>query len=193
MSKCVICGNKRITIEMYPIGNVCLNCRRLMRKEMQKINYEKNNYFLAGITGQLYVYENKIEIKRKGIRALLAHGLKGTKTIPISSIKGIQFKLAGITRGYIQFTVEGSFEGKRGLSEAIKDENTVDFCIIDNKKAKDIKDYIENLILNETNQQTTMVLSTSNADEIKKYKELLDMGAITQEEFECKKKQILDL
>lgn len=33
----------------------------------------------------------------------------------------------------------------------------------------------------------------SNADELKKYKELLDIGAITQEEFEAKKKQLLGL
>ena len=31
------------------------------------------------------------------------------------------------------------------------------------------------------------------ADEIRKYKELLDMGAITQEEFDAKKRQLLDL
>lgn len=35
--------------------------------------------------------------------------------------------------------------------------------------------------------------STSVADEIKKYKELLDMGAITQDEFDQKKKQLLNL
>ena len=33
----------------------------------------------------------------------------------------------------------------------------------------------------------------SNADELKKYKELLDMGIITQEEFDAKKKQLLGL
>lgn len=33
----------------------------------------------------------------------------------------------------------------------------------------------------------------SSADELKKYKELLDMGAISQEEFDAKKKQILGL
>ena len=32
-----------------------------------------------------------------------------------------------------------------------------------------------------------------NLEQIKKLKELLDMGAITQEEFEQKKKQLLDL
>ena len=33
---------------------------------------------------------------------------------------------------------------------------------------------------------------TSTADELKKYKELLDAGIITQEEFEAKKKQLLN-
>lgn len=33
----------------------------------------------------------------------------------------------------------------------------------------------------------------SGADELKKFKELLDMGAITQEEFDAKKKQLLGL
>ncbi len=37
------------------------------------------------------------------------------------------------------------------------------------------------------------ISSTSSADEIMKYKKLLDDGIITQEEFESKKKQLLDL
>lgn len=36
-------------------------------------------------------------------------------------------------------------------------------------------------------------ITTSNADELKKYKELLDGGVITQEEFDAKKKQLLGL
>lgn len=36
-------------------------------------------------------------------------------------------------------------------------------------------------------------VDTSNADELKKYKDLLDSGIITQEEFDQKKKQLLDL
>ena len=38
-----------------------------------------------------------------------------------------------------------------------------------------------------------VVQQTSAADELKKFKELLDMGAITQEEFDAKKKQLLGL
>ena len=41
--------------------------------------------------------------------------------------------------------------------------------------------------------QAVPVVSISSADEIAKYKALLDNGAITQEEFDAKKKQLLDL
>lgn len=36
-------------------------------------------------------------------------------------------------------------------------------------------------------------IKTSNIDEIKKYKELLDMGVISQEEFNIKKKELLNI
>ena len=39
----------------------------------------------------------------------------------------------------------------------------------------------------------TQKTSSSSADELKKYKELLDMGAITPEEYEKKKKQLLNI
>ena len=47
--------------------------------------------------------------------------------------------------------------------------------------------------VNGNNSQTNASASVSVADELKKYKELLDMGIITQEEFDAKKKQLLDL
>ena len=43
------------------------------------------------------------------------------------------------------------------------------------------------------NAPTQVVAETSAADELKKFKELLDMGVITQEEFDAKKKQLLGL
>ncbi len=44
-----------------------------------------------------------------------------------------------------------------------------------------------------TNQRTTVMPSMSFADEIIKYKQLFDQGIITQEEFNEKKRQLLDL
>ncbi len=43
------------------------------------------------------------------------------------------------------------------------------------------------------NETTTSARATNIPDEIKRYKELLDVGAITQEEYEAKKKQLLGL
>ena len=40
---------------------------------------------------------------------------------------------------------------------------------------------------------TTKKETVSNIDELKRFKELFDMGVITQEEFETKKKQLLNL
>ena len=49
---------------------------------------------------------------------------------------------------------------------------------------------------NKTTVQKTVINNikeNTNADELKKYKDLLDSGAITQEEFDEKKKQLLNL
>ena len=43
------------------------------------------------------------------------------------------------------------------------------------------------------NAQQTAPAAPSAADELKKFKELLDMGAISQEEYDAKKKQLLGL
>ncbi len=52
----------------------------------------------------------------------------------------------------------------------------------------------QHLIERQNNQNVVApVVSASSADELKKYKELLDMGAITQDEYDEKKKQLLGL
>ena len=68
------------------------------------------------------------------------------------------------------------------------------------KNKNEIHTMINNLLIERqktkktTNvEKTTPTISTSNADELKKFKELLDSGVITQEEFDAKKKQLLGL
>ena len=43
------------------------------------------------------------------------------------------------------------------------------------------------------NLEARIYTNTSNADELKKYSELKDQGIITEEEFQAKKKKLLDL
>lgn len=59
------------------------------------------------------------------------------------------------------------------------------------KVAWDLKQYIIDYQSNSAVKAQTAV--NNPADEIRKYKELLDIGAITQDEFEQKKKQLLGL
>ena len=55
-----------------------------------------------------------------------------------------------------------------------------------NKMMKAFQEYLNN-------KDNTQIIQNSSADEIKKFKELLDSGIITQEEFDAKKKQLLGL
>ena len=54
---------------------------------------------------------------------------------------------------------------------------------------------MSNLLIERQNAKNKQVVETKNdtADELKKFKELLDSGVITQEEFDAKKKQLLGL
>ena len=68
------------------------------------------------------------------------------------------------------------------------------------KNCGEIHKVLSNLLIERQNKVSAPIQTTikqevnqSNADELKKYKELLDMGVITQEEFDAKKKQLLGL
>lgn len=94
----------------------------------------------------------------------------------------------------MQFIVPGTTEAKKNSY----DENIIYFkdpwgnCDEENKNAEFIKIYIEEYNMKQ-NQAKQVVNLGSNLDEIKKLKELLDIKAITQEEFESKKKELLNL
>ena len=72
---------------------------------------------------------------------------------------------------------------------------SIKFLYIEN--ANEIHSKVSQLIIDRQNSKnlSTMKVTNqdSNADELKKYKQLLDSGDITQEEFDEKKKQLLGL
>ena len=70
------------------------NCGCPLNK--QKIEYNKLLGTVNGVNGQLYLYENRIIIRRKGVIAKMTQGFfKGEKEIFLSQISGIQVKKAG--------------------------------------------------------------------------------------------------
>lgn len=98
-------------------------------------------------------------------------------------------------QGYIQFGILGGLESTKAIQAAKTDENSVTFANRkDNQTAINIKKYLENIMLNKSEKSSsTIVTSVSEADELRKFKELLDEGIITQEEFNIKRKQLLGL
>lgn len=62
-------------------------------------------------------------------------------------------------------------------------------------KREEVFQIVSQQISNRQNNKgsVTVVNNNSNADELKKYKDLLDAGIITKEEFDAKKKQLLGL
>lgn len=81
--------------------------------------------------------------------------------------------------------------GTEGIKANIPDRSKCPKC--GNSKLKRISEEEAKAEIEKLNTPAQIVTATSAADELKKFKELLDMGAITQEEFEAKKKQLLGL
>ena len=116
------------------------------------------------------------------------------KTIPIKHITGVEVKKPGpLVNGFIQIQTAGQISGNSGFKlsggayNAVTDENAVVFIGKDNYAiALKMKEYILNY-----SPQTQNALS--GADELEKYIKLLERNIITQEEFDIKKKQLLNL
>ena len=172
-------------------------------KEYERPNVPKEVYVPGKTEGALYtlrnnsgstldVFETYIELNHQNLMSTLAmSGFKGKKRISIQSISAIDFKKAMFKdAGYIQFSVMGA-ERHGGTLNAASDENSILFNESLNDLAQEIVDYIEN----KKNQSISpqVIQTSSAADEIKKFKELLDIGVITQEEFDAKKKELLGL
>ena len=140
------------------------------------------------------VEKEMISIARKGFLSFATQGLKGEKSIPIKNITAMQLKKPGLTTGYIQFSQHGMMESKGGVFDATKDENTIIFnSKKDYAQAQELKKYIESIQLKVNETAVSVESNFSDADEIIKFKGLLDSGVITNDEFEAKKKQILGL
>lgn len=139
------------------------------------------------------VREESLTISRKGMLNTMNHGLKGEKTIPFKNITAIQLKKPGMTNGYIQFTLLGGNESKGGVFGAATDENTLMFSKKYWEEMVKLKKFIESQQSQLSNQNIINNISEKSiAEQIKEFKELLDLDIITQEEFDKKKQELLN-
>lgn len=156
-------------------------------------------YHVKGVRGRvLDVYEDKAVISVKAsIGSFITGNISdGEKTIYYSDCIGVQFKKSGFQIGYLQ--LETASAHTNNLSNNFFSENsfTFDTTTVSNEAMENVANYVKKRvddIKRGKNAPVAPVQSISPADELKKYKELLDLDIITQEEFNAKKKQILGL
>jgi len=157
-------------------------------------------YVLVSHTGtKLEVYDDYLILYHMQVGSLTQNimrgGRNGGKRINFSDITSVQFKEpAGVSAGFIQFSYPGSVDSRGGVVGAVNDENSIVIRPDLVPQAREVLDFIEKKRLElKNNSGGTVVQQLSSADEIKKYKELMDAGIISEEEFEAKKKQLLGL
>ena len=98
---------------------------------------------VKGFGGQITLTEKRVIIERKGMLAKASHGSKGNKEIPLKNITAVQFKSAGMSNGYIQFSILGGNESTGGVFDAAKDENSVMFTKKQEPMFQEVKRFID--------------------------------------------------
>ena len=135
---------------------------------------------IAVVVGVIYFMISKSEIivSDKRVRGKAAFGK--SVDLPVDAISAISRSAAfsgvaiATASGLIRFYM---------IENADEIHSAVGKLLVDRQKKP--KSVVETTIKQEVQQ--------SNADELKKYKELLDSDIITQEEFDAKKKQLLGI
>ncbi|MBQ7203263.1 MAG: SHOCT domain-containing protein [Eubacterium sp.] len=159
-------------------------------------------YSIDGVRGRhIDIFDDKCIITTKvTIGSILTHNATdGSKTIYYADVVGVQFKEPGITIGYLQLETPGLTMNNAASNFFNENSFTFDTTVIATDKMKEIAAFIESKVQeikhSKAQQQAQAVNTTpfSVADELLKFKQLLDMGAITQEEFDTKKSELLKL
>ncbi len=148
----------------------------------------------AGIT--LSVYEDCVSLTPKGFLGFATKGMAGERKIFYKDISSVQFKPSTkLLSGFIEFYFAGHNTQKQGggLFAGTNNDNRFTFYHKFLPDMVKINDYIQSKINNITITNPPTIDNTDSVTELKKYKQLLDDGIITQEDYDTKKKQLLGL
>ena len=162
----------------------------------EHVNYEKPEgalYFINGLQGTLAVFEDYIEFDFTGnFVKRYTSGMGGVKKVYYHQINSIQKRDAtDLVNGTIEFELPGM--AKTTFSQS---ENLITYLPKYQDEVNKIYDFVNNKILeiNQSKSQPTQVVQNevSPMAKLKEAKELLDMGVISQEEFDDIKAKCLE-
>jgi hypothetical protein len=148
-----------------------------------------------GSNGTIHFDGQTIILERTGFGARMSVG-KGEKRIPLASVTAVQWRKAGLTTGFIQFTLAGGVErrnrpGHAG-GDARTDENSVTFHARQQPAFEPIRAAIDAAIAQRhAPQPAAPAAGGSIADELAKLAALRDQGIISPQDFEAGKARIL--
>lgn len=189
---CSGCGKK------IPSSNTGFNPEMNLNKGLETPK-DDAVYRVKGARGKhIVIYNNKCVITTKVTigSIIVQNATDGEKTIYYKDCVGIQFKKSGFTVGYLQLETSTGMMNNRGSNFFSENSFTYTPSRVSNEKMQEIANFIKKRI-DEIKTQgdvvQNVVSSISPADELKKFKELLEAGTITQEEFDAKKKQLLGI
>ncbi len=153
-------------------------------------------YAIKGARGRsIKVFEDKVIITVKaGIGSFLTGNVSdGEKTIYYSDVIGVQFKKSGLQLGYLQLETASAQMNNKANNFFTENSFTFDTTTTTNEKMEEVAGYVKQRVEQIKQQKNNPTASLSPAEEIMKFKNLLDTGIISQEEFDTKKKQLLGL
>lgn len=173
--------------------------------EVANATIPENEVLLLALKGTfkefLFCTDRNVYIIKQGYMTGHTFGL-GMFSMAYNNITNVEIdmKLFG---GYFEISGSGiqntdkSYWSNDKKTDPAKQPNTIS---LGNKSYLEAFNYAKNFILQKSNEannnskldSVSSSYQVSIADEILKFKNLLDMGAITQEEFENKKKELLE-
>ena len=184
---CTSCRKKILQLAVE-----CPYCGKQVRENahLREVTQEPVLLWAEGTNGIVELLEEKIRIKRKGVSSLFTHGLQREKEILTSRLSSIQLKrCGGLTNGYIQFAFMGGTEAKSGVFQAAADENTVMFNEMQQSAFEAMRKRLDDKMKNPTPASGV----PSYLDGLEKLASLRDKGIVTEEEFDSKKRKLLEL
>lgn len=156
-------------------------------------------YTIDGVRGRhIDIYTDKVVITTKvTLGSLFTHNATdGEKTIYYSDCIGVQFKQSNLAIGYLQLETASSNGNNKGSNFFAENSFTFDTTVISNERMIEVADYVKSRVDAVKKGGTAPIVTNSNnisvADELLKLKQLLDMGVLSQEEFDEQKNKLLN-
>lgn len=157
-------------------------------------------YTIYGSRGRkITIFPNKAVIKTDvTIGSIITqNATDGEKIIYYTDVIGVQYKECKLTLGYLQLETSSSSMNNRFSN--FFNENTFTYTTenVSNEVMRQVTNYVNERVAvaksSGSNIEHSVKQSSSIVDELKQLKELLDLGIVTEEEFNAKKKQLLGL